>query len=483
MPSKYLSGDLPIAYTRFLSWVSLVLIFASITLLALFIGQTARETLLSRQRQFSYQQAEYLNRLIFRDFVLEVLKRREVVALEQPDQYEQLKWVVEASIFSQVDSVRVFGVDSRIVFSMNNQEVGQPVENIEIINHVFSSATPAYEVVSELTFTRAFFYFDLPPKSFMLRALYPMRVDKSVVSDAHLKSLEEDGPYVMGVLEVTMDITDDYRTVIRFQWLILLTCLGTCFVLFSILQHFIFKAERILLEKLQQNRTLEAELHQNEKLASMGRVIASIAHEIRNPLGIISSSAELLLKRMPEEDTSSRRVLEAMFAETCRLSKTVHDFLDFARPRDLRRAPVHVKSLFDQAIGFMEGEIAKYGVSIECDIPGDIWVEGDKDLLYRAVYNVISNALQAMEGQQGELRITCSHEQDIVVIAVKDNGPGFQPESLQKSFDPFFTTKDHGTGLGLPIVNTIITSHGGSVSLANAPEGGAVVSLHLPAPQ
>ncbi|WP_289395654.1 histidine kinase dimerization/phospho-acceptor domain-containing protein, partial [Parabacteroides goldsteinii] len=110
------------------------------------------------------------------------------------------------------------------------------------------------------------------------------------------ESTGEPESLVTGVLEITQDITDDYDSVVRFQWLILATCLGSSTILFAMLQFFIAKAERTLAERMARNRKLEAELHQNEKLASMGRVIASIAHEIRNPLGIIRSSAELLIR-------------------------------------------------------------------------------------------------------------------------------------------------------------------------------------------
>ena len=244
----------------------------------------------------------------------------------------------------------------------------------------------------------------------------------------------------------------------------------------------------MLMERMVRTRKLEAELHQNEKLASMGRVIASIAHEIRNPLGIIRSSAELLLRRMspsgsalpsPREE-ADRRILSAVYDESCRLSQIVTDFLDYARPRMPRQDPVDMNALLSQALGFLEGEMHRVGVEYVRHTPPELYVRGDKDLLYRAVYNIIVNAYQAI-GHDGVIRIRGRVlAGDIVEIAFHDSGPGFPPEALPRLLDPFFTTKDNGTGLGLPIVSTIITSHGGRLELSNPDGGGAQVSIILP---
>jgi signal transduction histidine kinase len=481
MTQKSASGDPPFALTRFLSWISLILIFVSIMLLALFIGQTARETLLSRQQRYSQFIVESLNQQIYRRFTIPTLLAFGRIELQQPKQFERLNEVIQSSILGQpVESLRVFDLDKVVAYSLDTPEVGKTDMYTDYVSFVLEQGRPSYNIISVMTHARAFFFYELPPKSFLLRTVFPLRIDTSFNIFPEPADVEPDGDSpVLGVIELTQDITQDYHTVIRFQWLILLTCLGTCLVLFSILQFFIFKAERIILERMEKMRKLEADLHQHEKLASMGRVIASIAHEIRNPLGIISSSAEFLIKRTPADDTSSRQILKAMFDETCRLSKTVNDFLDFSRPRDLVYGNVNVKALFDQAIGFMENEISKSNVRIGNQIPPSLQVEGDKDLLYRAVYNVLSNALQAMDGS-GKLRIWSELDHNTIEVHVLDSGPGFSSDALQRSMDPFFTTKDYGTGLGLPIVNTIITSHGGQVRLTNAPDGGAMVSFTLP---
>lgn len=495
MPYRGKNGDgLAFGLTRFLSWVSLILILVSSLMLAVFIGNSARQTLIVRQQQYALLLAENLNHQIYRRFTLPTYLTFGRIALRQPVQFERLDEVVQSTIHGlHVDTLRIYGADQVINYSLNLQELGQSDTVHPAISDVMHSGTPTFETLSNISLFESLFSISLEPKSFTLRTVFPLRVD--------LRSRDETGDsdsMITGVLEITQDITDDYDTAIRFQWLILVTCLGSAAMLFGLLQFFIIRAERALAERMTRTRKLEADLHQNEKLASMGRVIASIAHEIRNPLGIIRSSAELLLRRTDAIETSNKRLLSAMYDESCRLSQVVNDFLDYARPRLPKQEAVNITLVLEQALGFLEGEFTRSQVNLHKSLAPSLMVTGDKDLLYRAFYNIMSNALQAME-QGGDLTLTARRieleektEEGVVTgnyveVLFQDTGPGFSAESLPKLLDPFFTTKDHGTGLGLPIVNTIITGHGGTMALYNAPEGdggdaeGAVVRVLLPA--
>ena len=132
-------------------------------------------------------------------------------------------------------------------------------------------------------------------------------------------------------------------------------------------------------------------------------------------------------------------------------------------------------------MAFLGGEFQRSGVEVENLLPEDLAVLGDMDLLYRAFYNILSNAHQAM-GEAGRIRI--SGEKDSAgktILRFQDTGPGFSEDALEKAMDPFFTTKDSGTGLGLPIVQAIIESHEGTMKLSNAEEGGAVIVIEIPA--
>ncbi len=471
---------LPFGLTRFLSWVSLILILVSNISLAFFISNSARNTLLQRQQQYALLIASNLNQQIFRRFTLPTFLAFGRIALRQTMQYQQLDEVVQSTILGlHLESLRIYGADRVVNYSIDQTELGLTDIMPNLANKVMVSSIPYFETLSSLDLLSAMFKLELPPRSFSLRTLFPLTVDLGVSEETGLHE-----SLVTGVLEITQDVTEDYATIVRFQWLLLGTCLGSSTILFALLQFFILKAERMLMERMVRTRKLEAELHQNEKLASMGRVIASIAHEIRNPLGIIRSSSELLLRRMGPEaspkEAADHKILSAIYDESCRLSQIVTDFLDYARPRMPRQDIVDMNTLLSQALGFLEGEMRRVGVEYVRHTPPDLLVRGDKDLLYRAIYNIIVNACQAIE-HDGVIRIRGKVLDDgMVEIAFHDSGPGFPPEAISRLLDPFFTTKDNGTGLGLPIVNTIISSHGGRLELTNPEGGGAQVSIFLP---
>ena len=145
---------------------------------------------------------------------------------------------------------------------------------------------------------RALFRLQQKPGTFILRAVYPLRAEGALVPAGQL------GP-LMGVLEFTQDITADYETVIHFQWLIILASFISSFILFLVIFSLLHRADSLLEERLREKEMLERELVQNEKLASMGRVVASIAHEICNPLGIIRSTSELLCKKAEQKSEKS----------------------------------------------------------------------------------------------------------------------------------------------------------------------------------
>lgn len=483
-------GELPFGLARFLSWTSFLLILASSLMLAVFIGNSARNTLIVRQQRYSLLLAENLNHQIYRRFTLPTVLTFGRVALRQPMQYERLDEVVQSTIHGlHVEILRIYGTDNIINYSLLNTEVGQADTITPAAMQAMQTNEPVFETLSDIGMLKGMVALNLPPRSFILRTNFPLRVSWTP-PDAPEGSEPE--TMVTGVLQLAQDITDDYDTVIRFQWLILGTCLLSSVMLFGLLQMFIVRAERILKARMTRTRKLEAELHENERLVGMGRVVASIAHEIRNPLGIIRSSAELLLRRTGETDAANRRILEATYDEACRLSQTVNDFLDYARPRAPRPHPADLNQVLDQTLCFLDSECQRVGVAIVRHTPTPLPVCGDKDQLYRAFYNIISNALQAIGGE-GVIRIrgvvrddpikaedpACGSVQ-VVEVAIHDSGPGFDIETLPRVLDPFFTTKDQGTGLGLPIVNTIIVGHGGRVEAGNHPEGGGLVRVILP---
>lgn len=486
-------NSLPFSYARTLSWLSLLFILLTSLGLSIFISNSARDTLLTRQEEFARLLVQNINSQIFRRFAMPLIISHGKISLNDQRQQQDLDTVVKSVTFGlPVEKVRIFTFSRHVVYSTRKEEIGKLGLAPQTIDETLAGGFPKTEIIAAIPEWQAPFRIPLQPGTFVLRILYPMRGE---YIDASSRKIVE--PH-MGALEITYDITGVYEQVLTFQGIIVVLCLLSSVILFGLLLMTIYRAERILADRMQKNSQLENELHSNEKLASMGRVVASIAHEIRNPLGIIRSTAELLLNRTAKADKATSRLLGAIYDESVRLSQTVNDFLDYARPRRPRQDMVEIRPLLDQVTGFLESEFLRHGVTIQTDFAITAFVAGDKDLLYRAFYNILVNGQQAIEGQ-GTITIDgrmgssgdCSCEtgnstspnytSTNIVLEFIDSGPGFANDNLLNLLDPFFTTKEGGTGLGLPIVKSIIDSHGGSIELENSKNRGALVRVILPA--
>lgn len=475
---------------RYLAWVLLVLILIFSVSLAIIVGNRARDTLLTKQRNFAGILAEHLNQQIFVRFSIPVVASYGRQNLNQNAQYVMLDQTVASLTHGlQVHGLRIFDLNGEIKYSSRNRdEVGfkSPVTEIMVLEAV-QAQEPVFVVDRNIALWESYLsFFRMKRGAFYLRTIAPMRPVYSLRVENTASYALETAPS-LGVLEFTQDITNDMADIVRFQWSIVGITLASSLLVVFLLRVFLRRAEAALASRMREQQRLINELHQHEKLAGMGRVVAGIAHEIRNPLGIIQSSAELLLSRPAAADPVTGRILQAIFDEARRLSQTVTDFLDYARPRQPQQNRVDVIQAARDVLAFLEPELASRGITVRTDFapgkPGTegLYTYGDKDLLYRAMYNVLVNSMQAMESDGGITITACPRSRDgLVEICFADTGTGFPAENRERILDPFVTTKDDGTGLGLPIVNNIVTSHGGRLSLEDAPEGGALVRMLLP---
>ena len=228
----------------------------------------------------------------------------------------------------------------------------------------------------------------------------------------------------------------------------------------------------------------QARLAQSEKLASLGQFVAGIAHEMNNPLQSVLGHLELMM-RSPE-NTAQLGELRRIYHDADRAAKIVGNLLVFGGSRRAARKPVSADQLIAHVIAIREAALPRSGVHIVWRGNGSVpSILGDAELLQQALLNIVINAEQAIadSGKPGHVTIAASTQSDRVLITVDDTGPGIAPEVLPRIFDPFFTTKEvgKGTGLGLAIVYGIVHEHGGTVQASAAPEGGARVTIDLPA--
>jgi two-component system sensor histidine kinase HydH len=224
---------------------------------------------------------------------------------------------------------------------------------------------------------------------------------------------------------------------------------------------------------------LKERLAHAERLSSMGEMAAAISHEIRNPLGIIRSSAELLKKKAAKVDPANT-IPDIIVEESTRLNSIITDFINYAKPRSPNIVPCRVEEVIEKNITFLEAQIKKQGYIIEKKYQNSLpEIMADSAMLYQSFLNILINAMQSMPGG-GRILVEISSNDHILTVNFDDEGQGIPPENLEKIWDPFFTTKDMGTGLGLGIVKNIIESHGGSIQIVNRPVRGARVMIELP---
>jgi len=240
---------------------------------------------------------------------------------------------------------------------------------------------------------------------------------------------------------------------------------------------------RSLEEANAQLTRIQEELIRSEKLASVGRLAAGIAHELGNPLAAVAGYTELLASDL-EDPTLEADLLARSGRELERMQVIIRDLLDFARPGRGTTSPALPGVLVDEALGTVRHQPSFRHVALVREVPPampEIVVEPER--VQQVLVNLLINAGDAMGGE-GRVAISAlPAEEGGVVITVHDSGPGFTPDDLPKVFDPFFTTKPPGagTGLGLSICQRIVDGMGGTIRAGNHPEGGAVVTVTLPA--
>jgi two-component system sensor histidine kinase HydH len=226
-------------------------------------------------------------------------------------------------------------------------------------------------------------------------------------------------------------------------------------------------------ETNRQLRRAEADARRSERLAALGQLSAGLAHEIRNPLGVIKGSAEMLSQKVEATNPLASELAGFIGSEVNRLNSLVTRFLDFARPSRLELKPMQLSTLVDHVLESVQNQFPGANVTVERDYAANTSdVQLDPQLCEQIFVNLITNAYQAMDGR-GRLRIAIETESQNgrrgVGVFVEDSGPGVPAEAREQIFNPFFTSKKDGVGLGLSIVAKIVDDHRGTIKLESPP--------------
>jgi len=261
---------------------------------------------------------------------------------------------------------------------------------------------------------------------------------------------------------------------------------------FTINNHLSIRGEKIgkivIFRDLTNVYKIQEEILRMDRLVSLGKLASGIAHELRNPLAGIKTTAQALSEEMSGDD-SRREYLHRITKEIDRLNDLLKTFFSFAKPQNLNLVHCHIKDIINEIIPFLIKEIADKGIRFTETYPPQFpKIKVDKTQMHQVFLNLFLNAIQAMPNG-GELKIEASpmnsnsledFKQNFVKIVISDTGKGVPPQIIHKIFDPFFTTKPRGIGLGLSITYQIIKKHGGTIKVESQWERGTSFIINLP---
>jgi signal transduction histidine kinase len=228
-------------------------------------------------------------------------------------------------------------------------------------------------------------------------------------------------------------------------------------------------------QDLSELEMLREQVRQKDRLVAIGEMAATVAHEIRNPLGAVRGFASLLAQDLGPDHPSARMV-EKVLEGTRNLERVVNELLEYTRPVDLRMQGVTCADLFEAAVTVVD---AQGSVTLHVDAPDGLRVMADPDKMRQALLNIVLNAVQSHEGS-GCVRLFAEEEDRMVRLAISDTGCGMTQEQIKHVFSPFYTTKEKGTGLGLAVAAKIIEGHGGRIDVESVPGAGSTFNIRLP---
>jgi two-component system sensor histidine kinase HydH len=237
----------------------------------------------------------------------------------------------------------------------------------------------------------------------------------------------------------------------------------------------------LLLRDLSDVKALQERVKRVERLASLGKLAAGVAHEIRNPLGALKGFLQYFQRKLslPEQD---KTYLTVMIQEVDRLNAVISSLLDFARPKEPNPEPCDIDDLLRHVLTLTEGDMQAKHIRVALDIAEELpRVSLDRHQMVQVLLNMLLNAVQAIE-PGGQITIGAGVRTDIgqLELSVSDNGKGIAADDLPRIFDPFFTTQKQGVGLGLAIAHTIVENHHGEITVESEHGDGTTFQIRLP---
>ena len=468
---KINTGLQPFTLVKYFSFSALVVFLVFTLFLSWIISNNARDVMLKQSEDYSLLLAENLNQQVFRRFVLPAVVRYGRIALRNPEQFDYLDRIVMGLVQGlDIDSVTIYDSSENIIsYSTDTSLVGMRDKGgLEYERALKGTAN------SRITYSGSVFSLLSTDSqiSCQLKTFIPFR---------QVKQSGEAGEVIMGVIEIAKDLSRDYRAILKLQSRIILVSSGVMTVLFLVLRNIVSRAGTIIERRTLERFRLEEQLNKTERLAHLGTMVATVSHEIKSPLGIVRSTAEILKNRIAKVAPGSENLAQIVIDETNRLNTIVTEFLDFARPQQPILKEHDVNDIVLRAIKFISSMAGKQNVEVNTALTSEKLIRlVDEDMLYRAFLNILINGIQAMNNGGNLFVSTSQLDEGKILIRIGDTGNGMDDEKISQIFQPFYTEKNKGTGLGLAIVRNSIESHHGEILVKSIIGEGTTFDIILP---
>lgn len=470
-PQTGTASGKPFKLAKYFAAISLVVILLFAVALSTFMAGQSKAVILERYEDYALVLAANLNHQVFRQFVLPTAAIYGKIDLSSDYQYRRLDKVVRATIHSlNVEQINIYDLDGLMLYSTGITTIGDSRHSGPGFDEA-RQGRPVSSLVSPPTLTDYISHGGKLAREVKLETLTPFRADRLSVS------LTDPRP-VLGVFELVTDLTPEMEQVFKQQVLIGLTATGLMGLMFIILTLVVRSGEKILIARAEERKELEFKLQESERLADLGRMVASVSHEIKSPLGIIRSTGELLADQMDSDDPSLK-LTDVIVEECSRLNRIVMEFLDFARPQVPAPQRCDIGELLGRNLAVLEPELDKRSITLDLDNRRAPTIQADPEMLYRALLNVTLNAVQAMP-EGGKLSVSARPgDRWGCIIDIEDTGGGLTADQVERAFEPFFTLKEQGSGLGLAIVKSIVEAHDGEIAMLSRPGAGTRVTIRI----
>ncbi len=426
----------PFRLVKYFTFTGLIVIFLLTIILSALNTHWVKSIQQQNSEDYARSLIENLNNQIFIQVIVPIgLMFEGNIQFSNKETFRRMDKVVRNTLHSfEVETLNFYSLDNTILYSFDSDLVGRKNFGGTGYQQALNG-----KITSKLVQRGNFFEISLGfPKVVRLITYAPLRWEPQFA--------DVSGPY-LGVIEFVQDLSGDYQAIFKTQILVVISSTLIMGALFVVLIFVVKRGEGIIQKRAMERLRLKEQLGRAQRLSSLGEMAAGISHEIRNPLGIIRSSAELLKKKVTKVDPSNT-IPDIIVEEANRLNNIITDFINFAKPRSPNLVPCRIEEVIDKNITFLSMQIEENGYAIKQNYQNSLpEIQADAAMLYQSFLNILINAMQAMPNG-GNIEVAIRSNDNIVTINFEDEGQGIPEKIIDKIWDPFLRPKRWERGWG-----------------------------------